>query len=149
MENKQKWHPGELLSTSGNYWQTCTLHAGVKLDLFTAVGSGQRSAADVAGRLKTDPRATAMLLDALSAMGLLEKTAETYANTPESLKFLCRDSADYIGYIILHHHNLVESWAHLDEAVPTFRIRISGKISSWACSIWPWARHPDWFPWWI
>ena len=50
-----------------------------------------------------------MLLDALSAMGLLEKTAEAYSTTPESLKYLSKDSPAYIGYMILHHHNLVDS----------------------------------------
>ena len=70
---KRIWNPGELLATSGYYWQTCTLHAAVKIDLFTAVGNEMRTAEDVAAHLKTDPRATGMLLDALSAMGLLEK----------------------------------------------------------------------------
>lgn len=118
---KRIWHPGELLATSGYYWQTCTLHAAVKIDLFTAVGNKMRSAEDVAARLKTDPRGTAMLMDALSAMGLLEKTAGAYSTTPESLKYLSKDSPAYIGYMILHHHNLVDAWSHLDEAVKTGR----------------------------
>ena len=118
---KRIWHPGELLATSGYYWQTCTLHAGVKIDLFTAIGNERQNAEDISARMKTDPRGTAMLLDALSAMGLLEKTAEAYSNTPESLKYLSKDSPAYIGYMILHHHNLVDSWSHLDEAVKTGR----------------------------
>lgn len=60
-----------------------------------------------------------MLLDALTGMGLLVKSAGAYANTAESLSYLSRNSPDYIGYMILHHHNLVESWSHLDEAVRT------------------------------
>jgi predicted O-methyltransferase YrrM len=116
---KQIWHPGELLATSGYYWQTCTLHAGVKLDLFTAVGSERRTADDIAARLNTDPRGTAMLLDALSAMALLEKTADAFSNTRESLTYLSQDSPDYIGFMILHHHHLVASWSQLDEAVKT------------------------------
>ncbi|MBT9439776.1 MAG: SAM-dependent methyltransferase, partial [Desulfobacterales bacterium] len=34
MDNKDI-NPGRLLEISGNYWKACTLHAGVKLDLFT------------------------------------------------------------------------------------------------------------------
>ena len=118
---KPTWHPKALFQTSGYYWQTCTLHAGVKLDLFTAVGNERRTADEVAERVKTDPRATAMLLNALSAMGLLEKTADAFSNTPESLAYLSRESPEYIGYMILHHHNLVASWSHLDEAVSAGR----------------------------
>jgi hypothetical protein len=36
--NTQQWHPGTLLELSGYFWKTCTLHAAVKLDVFTAVG---------------------------------------------------------------------------------------------------------------
>jgi len=32
---KQQWNPGSLLQLSGQYWATCTLHAAVKLDVFT------------------------------------------------------------------------------------------------------------------
>ena len=34
------WTKADLLETSGSYWKTCALHAGVKLDLFTAIGGG-------------------------------------------------------------------------------------------------------------
>ncbi|MCD4805878.1 MAG: hypothetical protein K8R07_09435 [Desulfobacterales bacterium] len=37
MDNKDI-NPGRLLEISGNYWKACTLHAGVKLDLFTVIG---------------------------------------------------------------------------------------------------------------
>jgi hypothetical protein len=33
--SQEDWHPGTLLALSGSYWQTCALHAGVALDLFT------------------------------------------------------------------------------------------------------------------
>jgi hypothetical protein len=34
-----KWTSGTLLEMSGYYWKTCTLHAGVSLDIFTLIGS--------------------------------------------------------------------------------------------------------------
>jgi predicted O-methyltransferase YrrM len=60
-----------------------------------------------------------MLLNALTAMGLLSKTQDTYSNTPSSLDFLSKDSPHYIGFMIVHHHHLVDSWSRLDEAVQT------------------------------
>ena len=35
--NDIQWNPGTLLETSGYYWKTCTLHTGVKLDIFTVI----------------------------------------------------------------------------------------------------------------
>jgi SAM-dependent methyltransferase len=115
------WNPGSLLELSGYYWKTCTLHAGVKLDVFTVIGDTQLTADAAADRTGCDRRGMQRLLDALTAMGLLVKKDGSYGNTPESLKFLSKAGGNYIGYMIMHHHHLVESWARLDQAVKTGR----------------------------
>lgn len=115
--DKTDWNPGELLKLSGSYWATCTLHAGVKLDLFTPLAKGALTAAELAADRALDDRGLVMLLDALSAMGLLLKQDEHYSTTGFSAKFLDRNSAAYLGHIIMHHHHLVESWSRLDQAV--------------------------------
>jgi len=114
---QEAWHPGTLLATSGGYWKICALHAAVQLDVFTAMEDQRLSAEAVAGTLQADPRALAMLLNALTAMNLLEKSGGLYTNTPEAARFLSRNSPAYIGYIIKHHHHLVASWSQLDQAV--------------------------------
>jgi SAM-dependent methyltransferase len=116
-----KWTPGLLLETSGAYWMGGTLQAGVKLGVFSILGDDALAACDFSERFGWSPRGVPMLLDALAAMGLLVKTGNRYANTPEARRLLCKDSPAYLGHILLHHHNLVESWAHLDEAVLTGR----------------------------
>jgi hypothetical protein len=115
--NNAEWNPGTLLETSGGYWKTCALHAAVQLDIFTAMADQRLCAADLAEKLNADPRALAMLLNAMTAMNLLEKSGGIYANTPEAARFLSRKSPAYIGYIIKHHHHLVTSWGQLDQAV--------------------------------
>jgi SAM-dependent methyltransferase len=112
-----EWHPGTLLETSGGYWKTCALHAAVQLDVFTVMEDQRLSAEAVAEKLQADPRALTMLLNALTAMNLLEKSGDFYANTPEAWTFLSKSSPGYIGYIIKHHHHLVASWSQLDQAV--------------------------------
>ncbi len=118
---KPQWHPGTLLETSGYFWKTCTLHAGVSLDVFTALGGNERTAEQVAESIDADPRATGMLLNALSAMDLLVKSGKTYANTPESARWLSKASPEYIGFMIMHHYHLVDSWSNLDQGVRTGR----------------------------
>ncbi|MBF0204532.1 MAG: methyltransferase domain-containing protein, partial [Desulfamplus sp.] len=110
-------HPGKLLELSGSYWQTCTLHGGVKLDIFTAIGNDNLAAGEVAEKIGSPVRSLAMLLDALSAMNLLTKDHDKYCNTTLSSTFLSKESPRYVGFMIMHHHHLVESWSRLDESV--------------------------------
>lgn len=117
--NEHEWSPENLLRLSGIYWQSCALHAGVKLDVFTAIRKERLTAADIAEKIGGNPRGVAMLLNALTAMNLLVKTGCRYGNTPFGLSRLSKDSPDYLGYIIMHHHYLMESWARLDRAVQT------------------------------
>lgn len=117
--NTRRMTPGSILEISGSYWKACALHAGVKLDVFTLLGSERLTRDEVALRLKGDPRGVGMLLNALAAMDLLRKEGERYTNTPPSASLLSKDAPQYIGHIIMHHHHLVASWSQLDQAVIT------------------------------
>lgn len=119
MMNEQEWDPGRLLETSGSYWRACALHASVKLEVFSVLGDATLTGKDVARALNANERAVTMLLDALTAMHLLFKTGDTYSNTASSRSSLVKDSPQYVGHMIMHHHHLVESWSRLDEAVKT------------------------------
>jgi SAM-dependent methyltransferase len=118
MDGKE-WTAGRLLGVSGSYWQACTLHSGVKLDIFTLIGTDEMNADQVAGELECDVRGITMLLNALSSMGLLVKRQGRYANTDASMSLLVKGSPRYVGYMVMHHHNLVEAWSRLDKAVKT------------------------------
>ncbi len=113
--------PGQLLEISGSFWKTCTLHAAVKLDIFTAIGDGALPAAAVADGTGFSEDATERLLNALVAMGLLEKSGDLFSNTESARRFLVKSADTYIGFMIMHHHYLMPSWNRLAEAVRTGR----------------------------
>ncbi len=119
MMTEHRWNPGELLKLSGGYWQTCALHAGVKLNVFTTIGDDRLTGKAIAQRIDSDARGLGMLLNALTAMELLVKSDDYYQNTASAQEFLSKSSPRYIGHIILHHQQLMESWAHLDQSVKT------------------------------
>ncbi len=121
MTRMKEWNVGALLEVSGSYWQACTLHAGVKLDVFSIIEAGDVTAEQIAGRLRCDVRAVAVLLNALAAMKLVEKTGDRYVNIPFSKSFLVKESPQYIGYMVMHHHHLVEAWSRLDQAIVSGR----------------------------
>ena len=114
---KNSWTVADLLQLSGGYWSACALHAGVKLDVFTPLAERAHTSPELAGVLKADARGLDMLLNALAAMELVVKRGDTYAATPFAAEFLAKTSLGYLGYIILHHHHLMASWVHLEEAV--------------------------------
>jgi SAM-dependent methyltransferase len=115
--DQQTWTPDRILKTSGAYWATCALHGAVVLDVFTRIGDSRVDGLTLAEQVGAPVDAVSRLLDALAAMGLLAKDAGGYANTEAGRTYLSMDSDRYIGYIIRHHHHLVESWARLPEAV--------------------------------
>lgn len=117
MRDKGEWTSEKLLETSGMYWETCTLQAGVRLEVFTKIGDEHLTVEEVARRIGGEARGVAMLLNALAAMGLLIKQANRFANTPESQSFLVKTSPQYVGYMILHHHYLMDAWSQLPLAV--------------------------------
>ena len=113
----QEMSPGNLLGISGAYWQTCALHSAVKLDIFTTIGKDKKKLEKISEQTGFSQRSLAMLLNAMCAMDLLKKQGTAYMNTAFSKTFLCKDSAKYMGFMIMHHHHLVESWFRLDESI--------------------------------
>ena len=111
------WNKGTLFETSGYYWKTCALHTGVKLDVFTIIGSAHASSEEIASKINGDLRGVSALLNALAAMELILKTQGRFSNTDFSKRFLSKDSPDYTGFIIMHHHHLMASWAEMSESV--------------------------------
>jgi len=113
------WNIGRLLQVSGSYWEACCLHAAVAMEVFTLIGHEIVTPEEIAEKLDADVDGVKRLLDALTAMGLLSKDLGRYSNTADSRALLVKNSQDYIGHIIKHHHHLVSAWAQLPEAVKT------------------------------
>lgn len=118
MQGKEQG-PGEILDLSGGYWKSFAVHAGVTLDVFTQLKDGELAAIDLARRTGCEPRALAILCNALAALGLLVKRDDAYGLSENSRTFLVQGSPRYMGNIIRHHRNLVPSWAGLAHAVRT------------------------------
>lgn len=118
----REWTVPLLLQLSGGYWEIGPLHAAVRLDLVTLLARQEgMTAEECAGLTGYSLRGLSALLDALVAMGLLTAEGDRYRPTPFSRRYLSRDSDEYLGYIIGHHHHLVTGWSRLHEAVQTGR----------------------------
>jgi SAM-dependent methyltransferase len=134
----RRWTPGDILQLSGKYWETCALHAGVKTGVFTHIGDEAVTAEEAASQMDgASIDGTERLLNALTAMGLLQKRNGRYTCLPSVREMLSQKSPAYLGHIIMHHHHLMESWARLDLSVVSgqpIRPRLSFDHEEWRAS---------------
>lgn len=115
----------ELQKISGSYTAARTLQVACDLKLFDVLASESRTSKGIADALKTDPRATELLCNALAGMELLEKRGGHFTNTEVSQKYLVTSAPLYYGWIIRHASRLWEGWGRLEESVR------SGKPLKW------------------
>jgi len=79
--------------------------------------STEKDARQVARLIGANRRATEILLDALTGLGLLKKKNGKYINSKTSEMFLVRKSSYYQGDIIRHADSLWKNWSGLDDVV--------------------------------
>ena len=80
------------------------------------------SAKGIAKALRINLRATEILLDALTGIGLLVKSkAGNYRNTAISRRYMVKGSSSYQGDIVKHASTMWEGWSALDTVVRTGR----------------------------
>jgi (2Fe-2S) ferredoxin/precorrin-6B methylase 2 len=108
--------PDDLNQTLRGYQESRVLLTAIELDVFTAVGGGAASA-QVAQKTSTDPRATEMLLNALTAMGLLTKQEGVFRNTPTTTRYLREGSKDDARLGLMHIAHLWQRWSTLTDCV--------------------------------
>jgi ubiquinone/menaquinone biosynthesis C-methylase UbiE len=77
------------------------------------------TANELSQKIKTDIRATEILLDAVTALGLLKKTGAKYRNSALAKSFLLKESPWYLGDMLRHSDALWKNWSGLDEVVKT------------------------------
>jgi hypothetical protein len=113
-------NPEKILQTGLAFWASKTLLSAVEMGLFTELSRGPESFASISGRIGLHPRSARDFLDALVALGFLQRTGDHYANTSETDLFLDRNKPSYVGGILeMANHRLYGFWGHLTEALRT------------------------------
>ncbi len=114
MSANKAWPTREqILELAAGFRGACVLGAAAELDVFTLVGDQQRSADEVADRLRSDRRATQMLLDALAALRLLAKESDRYSVPPELLPLLADGTPGSVLPMVRHNMNILRNWSQL------------------------------------
>jgi predicted nicotinamide N-methyase len=101
MAEKPRLDTTRLQKIATAYWESAALMAAVELDVFTAIGRGQDTIPALAKAVGMRDRNAERLLTALTALTLLEREGERFANAPDVQRFLVKDSERYAGPWIL------------------------------------------------
>src|SRR5574341_2104469 len=112
--------PDRIVQLGMGFWGSKTLLSAIELGLFTELAKRPQNAAALTERLKLHPRSTRDFLDALVALGMLKRTGDRYANTPETNLFLDRAKPSYVGGMLeMANTRLYRFWGSLTEALRT------------------------------
>ena len=90
-----------------------------EIDIFSIIGEKSLTAAEVAKETASSERGVTILLDALSALLLLNKSGSSYENTMEGRRCLCKKGIDYRGATLNHLAGMRDIWRRLADAVRT------------------------------
>jgi len=101
MSSPSAQQPSPLLffQTINAYQRTEALKAAIELDVFTAIGEGNATAAEISASRKTSERGMRILCDFLCITGFLNKEEDRYSLTPDSGVFLDKRSPAYLGSV--------------------------------------------------
>ncbi len=108
--------PDDISELIRGFMPSRAVLTALELDVFTAVGEGG-TAEQIAAKIRTNARATGMLLNALASLKLLEKREGVYTNTPLSARFFVEGTPDSARTAQLHIANIWKSWSTLSDAV--------------------------------
>lgn len=118
--------PARIMEVGMGFFASRTMLSAVELEVFTHLGADALTGEELRERLGLHPRGVEDFLDALVALGFLERdgdgSAARYRNTEETATFLDRNRTTYVGGILeMAAARLYPFWGDLTEALQTGR----------------------------
>jgi hypothetical protein len=110
--------PDGILQLGFGFWASRTLLSAIDLGVFTALAAAPTGFEALRGQLGLHPRAARDFLDALVALGMLERDGDVYRNTIETDRFLDKAKPSYVGGILeMGSQRLYGFWGSLTAAL--------------------------------
>lgn len=109
--------PEVILKLARQFMESRILLSAAEMNIFTLLEETPSTAKDLANRLPADLRGLTILLDALTAMGLLSKHKDMYITATDAVPFLTAKSPRSVLPMLHHAAHLWESWSELTAKV--------------------------------
>jgi predicted O-methyltransferase YrrM len=113
----EQWTPERMLGISRGFMESRIVLTAAELDLFSLLYGAPKSLDEVTAALNVTPRGAAILLDALTAMGLLAKADGRYTCPPDVARLLVADSPCSLLPMMRHAAGLWHRWTGLTDIV--------------------------------
>lgn len=107
----------DIMGLARSFMECRIFLTAAQIDLFTLLAPAPLSAQEVTARIGADIRGVTILLDALSAMGLLDKREEVYQCGPSLSRFLSAGAPESVLPMVLHMAGLWRRWSSLTDIV--------------------------------
>jgi len=109
-----------ILQTGLGFWASKTLLSAIEMEVFTELARHPQDLETLTGRLGLHPRSSRDFLDALVALGFLERRDGKYSNTVSTDFFLDKHKPSYVGGMLeMANHRLYRFWNNLTPALRT------------------------------
>jgi precorrin-6B methylase 2 len=109
----KKWTADQVLDMARLFQPACVLTAAAELDIFSPLREQPMNAHALASELRTDVRATTILLDALTALEFLTKKDNKYSVPEDVAELLTEKSDKNVLPMARHLSNCLRRWALL------------------------------------
>ena len=117
---KKKLAPDDIFKLGLGFMASKTLLTAIELGLFTELAKGPRDADALRVYMGLHTRSSADFLDTLVALGMLDRKAGKYKNTPATNTFLDKNKPSYMGGILeMCNARLFGFWGSLTEGLKT------------------------------
>lgn len=112
--------PDKIMQLALGFWGSKTLLSAVELGVFTELAKAPADLATLSRKLGLHPRSADDFLDALVALGMLDRVNGVYHNTAETALFLDRAAPTYMaGLLEMANARLYPFWGSLTEGLKT------------------------------
>ena len=112
--------PDKILQLGLGFWGSKTLLSAVELGLFTELAKGPMPYETLRKHFGLHERSARDFLDALVALGMLNREGQVYKNTPEADLFLDKTKPSYVGGLLeMANARLYLFWGSLTEGLRT------------------------------
>jgi hypothetical protein len=106
-----------LMEILGGFERSAVVLGAAQLDLFSPLGKGPATAAEVAAQTGLPVRGVERTLNACAALGFVVKEGDRYRNSPLADAFLVKGRPSYVGNLIKQTSDRYEAWGKMSEAV--------------------------------
>jgi 3-hydroxy-5-methyl-1-naphthoate 3-O-methyltransferase len=108
-----------LMEILGGFERSAIVLGAAQLDLFSPLGNGPATAAEVAAQAGLPVRGVERVLNSCAALGFVSKEGERYRNSPLADAFLVKGKPGYVGNMIRQTNDRFSTWIKMPEAIRT------------------------------